>query len=64
MDCQYQYVPVDPSNYYGFLPDHTSDCIDPVVEKGIASLQREQWNSGMMACIGLFGFFCLFSLFG
>jgi hypothetical protein len=38
MDRQYQYVPVDPSDYYGFLPHHTGDCIDPVVEKGINSL--------------------------
>jgi hypothetical protein len=41
MDRQYEYVPVDPSDHYGFLPDHTSDCIDPMDEKGIASLQRE-----------------------
>jgi hypothetical protein len=41
MDRQYEYVPVDPSDHNGFLPDHTSDCIDPMAEKGITSLQRE-----------------------
>jgi hypothetical protein len=41
MDRQYQYVPVDPSDHNGFLPDHTNDCIDPMAEKGITSLQRE-----------------------
>jgi hypothetical protein len=35
MDRQYQYVPVDPSDHNGFLPDHTSDCIDPMAEKRI-----------------------------
>jgi hypothetical protein len=35
MDCQYEYVPVDPSDHYGFLPDYTGDCIDPMAEKGI-----------------------------
>jgi hypothetical protein len=41
MDRQYEYVPVDPSDHNGFLPDHTNDCIDPMAEKRIASLQRE-----------------------
>jgi len=35
MDCQYEYVPVDPSDHYGFLPDHTGDGIDPVAEKRV-----------------------------
>jgi hypothetical protein len=41
MDRQYEYVPVDPSDHNGFLPDHTNDCIDPMAEKRITSLQRE-----------------------
>jgi hypothetical protein len=39
MDCQYEYVPADPSDHYGFLSHHTGDCINPVAEKGITSLQ-------------------------
>jgi len=35
MDCQYQYVPINPSDRYGFLPHHPGDCIDPVVEAGV-----------------------------
>jgi hypothetical protein len=41
MDRQYQYVPINPSDRYGFLPHHPGDWIDPVVEEGITSLQRE-----------------------
>jgi hypothetical protein len=39
--CQYQYVPANPSDRYGFLPHHPGDYIDPVAEKGIKSLQKE-----------------------
>jgi hypothetical protein len=48
MDRQHQYVPVDPSGHYGFLPHHTGECFDPVAEKRVKSLQREYWNSGEM----------------
>jgi hypothetical protein len=41
MGCQYQYVPANPSDRYGFLPHHPGDYIDPVAEKGIKSLQKE-----------------------
>jgi hypothetical protein len=41
MDCQYQYVPANPSDRNGFLPHHPVECIDPVAEEGITSLQRE-----------------------
>jgi hypothetical protein len=41
MDRQYQYLSVGDSDYYGFLSHHTSEFIDPMVEKGITSLQRE-----------------------
>jgi len=39
MDCQYQYVPLGDPDYYGFLLDHTGQCPDPLVKKGIAGLQ-------------------------
>jgi len=38
MDCQYEYVPVDPSDHYGFLSHHTGECIDPMAEKRVTSL--------------------------
>jgi hypothetical protein len=41
MGGQYEYVFVNSSDHYGFLPHHTNQCIDPVVEKGMTSLQRE-----------------------
>jgi len=41
MDRQYQYVPINPSDRYGFLPDHPGDWIDPVAEEGITSVQWE-----------------------
>jgi hypothetical protein len=33
MDCQYQYVPADPSDHHGFLSYHPDERIDPVAEK-------------------------------
>jgi hypothetical protein len=48
MDRQYQYVPINPSDRYGFLPYHPGDWIDPVAEEGITSLRQEQRNNGMM----------------
>ena len=53
MDCQYEYVPVDPSDHYGFLSHHTGECIDPMAEKRVTSLIAgimEQWNDGMVDC--------------
>jgi hypothetical protein len=44
MDCQYEYVPIDPSDHYGFLSHHTGERIDPMAEKGI----MEYWNIGVM----------------
>jgi hypothetical protein len=35
MDCQYEYVFVNPFDYYGFLPYHTGECVDPLAEKGV-----------------------------
>jgi len=35
MDCQYEYVFVDPFNHYGFLPYHPGECIDTVAEERI-----------------------------
>ena len=35
MDCQYEYIFVDPFDHYGFLSYCPIECIDPVVEKGI-----------------------------
>jgi hypothetical protein len=41
MDRQHQYVPVDPSDYYGFLPHHSGKWIDPVAEAGMKAFKRE-----------------------
>jgi hypothetical protein len=41
MDCQYEYVPTNPSDHYGFLPHHTSDCFDPMAEEGMRLLPWE-----------------------
>jgi hypothetical protein len=35
MDCQYEYVFVNPSDHYGFLPYHTGEYIDPMAEERI-----------------------------
>ena len=35
MDCEYEYVFVNPPNHHGFLPHHASQRIDPLVEKRI-----------------------------
>ena len=35
MDCQYEYVFVNPFDYYGFLPYRTGECVDPLAEKGV-----------------------------
>ncbi len=35
MDCQYQYVPADPSDHYGFLPHYAGEWGNPVAEKRI-----------------------------
>ena len=36
MDRQYQYFFVSDSNHHGFLFDDSGECIDSLVEKGIA----------------------------
>jgi hypothetical protein len=41
MDRQYQYISIDPTDHYGFLPHHAGEWIDSVAEEGITSLQRE-----------------------
>ena len=45
MDRQHQYVPIDPSDHYGFLPDHTGEWINPVAEKRVKLLR---WNDGAL----------------
>jgi hypothetical protein len=35
MDCEYEYVFVNPLNHHGFLPYRASQPIDPLVEKRI-----------------------------
>jgi|APFre7841882590_1041340.scaffolds.fasta_scaffold04691_2 hypothetical protein len=35
MDCQYEYVFVNPSDHYGFLSYHTGEYIDPMAEERI-----------------------------
>ena len=35
MDCQYQYLSVDTSDYYGFLSYHTDQCIDPLFKERV-----------------------------
>ena len=39
MDCQYEYVSVDPFDHYGFLSHHTSEFTDPLAEKGMKEFQ-------------------------
>ena len=41
MGRQYEYIFVNPSDHYGFIPHHTGECIDPMAEERITSLQRE-----------------------
>ena len=41
MDCQYEYVFVNPFDHYGFLPYHAGEYIDPMAEERMTSLQRE-----------------------
>jgi hypothetical protein len=40
MDCEYEYVFVNPPNHHGFLPHRASQRIDPLVEKGIKTQSR------------------------
>ena len=35
MDCQYEYVFVNPFDHYGFLPYHAGEYIDPMAEERI-----------------------------
>jgi hypothetical protein len=39
MDCQYEYVFVNPFDHNGFLPHHTSQCADQMVEKRMRKFQ-------------------------
>jgi hypothetical protein len=35
MVCEHKYLLVSFFNHYGFLPDHTGECVDPVAEERI-----------------------------
>jgi len=39
MDCQYEYVLIDPFDHHGFLSYHPGERIDPLAEKRMRSLQ-------------------------
>lgn len=39
MDCQYEYVLIDPFDHHGFLSYHPGERIDPLAEKRVRSLQ-------------------------
>jgi len=41
MDCQYKYVFVGDSNYYGFLSYCPGECVDQVAEEGIINHSRQ-----------------------
>ena len=59
MDRQHQYVLVDPSDHYGFLPHYAGEWGNPVAEEGI-KLADSRWRLASVYLV----FSGLFSLFG
>jgi len=39
MDCQYEYIFVNPSDNNGLLSHHTGQCADPLAEERIRKFQ-------------------------